>query len=142
MQLIHLYGDALASPEGMPLAHCVSRNGAVSAGFALQVHRRYAIRRELQATPNRSCPGLVVQYRGERLILNLITKEHHTDKPTIQSFASALEILKNFLLYNNIREFCTVELGTGLDRLKYCEVLQALCGVFHNTNIKIYMYHF
>ena len=140
MQLIHIRGDALTSPEDAPLVHCISHDGALSAGFALHVHARYKIRHEIQAT-HRSCPGLVPIRRGKRLILNLITKRRYFDKPTLSSLRSALILLRNFLDANGILCISTVGLGSGLDRLNYHDVLHVLSDVFSKTNVIIHMYH-
>lgn len=140
MQLIHVNGCALASPENMPLAHCISLNARMGAGFALQVEQRYHIRNQILEFPRRY-PGLAIAKRGERIILNLITKLHHSDKPALDTFRECLEQARDFLHYNGFKSLATVELGCGLDRIKYQDMIILLCEVFYQTDIKIFMHH-
>jgi len=140
MQLIHVQGDVLSTPEDMLVVHCISLNARMGAGVAKQIEESYFVRNEIQMT-QRYCPGLVVVHRGARRIANLITKLHHADKPTLESLQASLILLRSYLVQNGIESFATVEIGCGLDRLPYHSVLTLLCDVFFNTNIQIFMHH-
>lgn len=140
MLIKHHFGCVMQSPEAMPITHCVSFCGRLGAGAARSIQDRYQIRDQFRSTP-RSCVGLVPIQRGDRLIINLITKLHYRDKPTPKQMFQSLVLLRNFLLSNKISEIACTILGCGKDNFSYQLLLQYFNVIFSQDPITFHFHH-
>lgn len=140
MQLIHIHGDILRCPPSMSIAHCVSRDGKMGAGLARTLQNRFNLRGDfLQA--RREVGGAVALRRGQRFIVNLITKDRFFHLPTAEHFEQSIHNLRKFIICNNLKHIAVPELGAGLDKMELNLVIKILKTVFKNDQIAIFMHH-
>lgn len=140
MQIIHHYGCVMSSHDQLPILQCVSFCGKMGCGAARAIDTVYHIRDQFKLTP-RLCPGIVPIQRGRRLIVNIITKQDFFVKPTPEQVFSALQILRQFLMYHNIREVATTVLSCGKDKLPYPLLIKFLTEIFNEDPLVFHMYH-
>jgi hypothetical protein len=112
----------------------------MGAGAALTLHNLYNLRHEFRNI-NRSCPGVVAQWRG-RLILNVITKFKFFEKPTNHQMYCALQELRNYVLTHKITVIASTPLGTGKDRFPYELLLRFMYEIFQDVDVDFHFYHF
>ena len=99
--------------SSMAIVHTVSKDRAMSKGFALMLCKKFSELREhckwqveVNDRDGNTINQNVLQYNAPSLghqIFSLITKEKYNSKPTIESIATALFELCNILLMQNIR---------------------------------------
>jgi hypothetical protein len=79
--------------------------------------------------------------RNQTTIYNLVTKELHYEKPTMDSLREALERMRDDMVLNGIDLVTMPRLGCGLDGLEWEAVKQLLHEVFSNSpNVVILVY--
>lgn len=140
MKLVHINGDILNSPAWMPIAHCVSLDGKMGAGLARTLQFKFNLRNDFLKADK--CVGSVVALRrGDRFIVNMITKERYFHLPTATDFETSLQNVRKFMIFNNIRELAVPELGAGLDKLNLNLVISLIQKVFKYDPVIIYMHH-
>ena len=140
MQLFHHHGCVSSAPEHVPIILAVSLCGKMGAGAAKTLTDLYNLRSEFRATP-RECPGVVPICRGQRLIVNVITKFRYFNKPTSPQIFQALSKLYDFLAFQGIPEIAITVFGCGRDHFPYELLLQYLWEIFGSSPVKIHMYH-
>lgn len=140
MQIRHHNACVMQSPESLPIVQCVSFCGHMNAGSARSIQERYRIRNQFQSTP-RSCVGLVPIQRGDRLLINLITKAHYRQKPTPAQMFNSLVLLRNFLIANKINEVACTVLGCGRDKFSYPLLMEYLSTIFGQDPITFNIHH-
>ncbi|KAK3913060.1 ADP-ribose glycohydrolase OARD1 [Frankliniella fusca] len=140
MKLVHVTGDILGCPPHVTIAHCVSADGRMGAGLAKTLQGYFNLRAQFLSTP-RGVGYAVALRRGPRFIVNLVTKEHYYDLPTLADFEESIVNLRRFLRFNNIRELAIPELGSGLDRLNPNDVLNIINDLLKFEPVTVYMYH-
>jgi hypothetical protein len=114
------------------IAHCVSRDLAMSRGFALEVKKDYGIYDMYQLTEN-----IKWQIRDGKKVFHLITKEKFHDKPNLQDLKKVLTELVENAVDDNIH---IPLLGTGLDKLPRLQVIQMLTEV-NSKNKKLILHY-
>ncbi len=140
MQLVHVMGDILDCPPSMSIAHCVSLDGKMGAGLARTLQARFHLRQDFLQAP-REVGGAVALRRGNRFIVNLITKERFFHLPSGKDFEQSIQNLRKFLIFNNIREIAVPELGAGLDKLDLDRVIATIKRVLKYDPVVVYMHH-
>ncbi|KAK3918278.1 Gag-Pol polyprotein [Frankliniella fusca] len=140
--ILHTYGSILESPEDLPIVHAVSHDGKFGKGLARQLEQEFQLRDDFLKEKDRGFPGYVALQRGNRIIVNLITKSRYFHKPTSTDIEQAFLLLRDWLEANHISEWCLPELGCGLDQLESSLLLQMLVKVFGHTDMTLVMYHY
>ncbi|KAK3918320.1 Retrovirus-related Pol polyprotein from transposon 412 [Frankliniella fusca] len=140
--ILHTYGSILESPEDLPIVHAVSHDGKFGKGLARQLEQEFQLREDFLKEKDRGFPGYVALQRGNRIIVNLITKSRYFHKPTSTDVEQAFLLLRDWLEANHISEWCLPELGCGLDQLESSLLLQMLVKVFGHTDMTLVMYHY
>ncbi|KAK3920889.1 Retrovirus-related Pol polyprotein from transposon 412 [Frankliniella fusca] len=140
--ILHTYGSILESPEDLPIVHAVSHDGKFGKGLARQLEQEFQLREDFLKEKERGFPGYVALQRGNRIIVNLITKSRYFHKPTSTDIEQAFLLLRDWLEANHISEWCLPELGCGLDQLESSLLLQMLVKVFGHTDMTLVMYHY
>ena len=121
---------------------CISLDCETGAGIALEFERQFpGLREELKRIVRKECldvPSIIAtKYRGEIVIICLITKERFWHKPTYENFYATIDMLLECCLANNIKDLAIPKLGCGLDRLSWIKVKDYIEKTFRNTDINI-----
>lgn len=140
MHIDHRTGSILDSPITFPIAHAISQCATMRRGLARKIDDKYKIRSEIRSLP-RSCPDVIPIVRANRLILNAITKQYVTDKPLPHDVYTALTLIRQFLLRNNLHLCAFPRFSAGLDLLPFHFVYYYIQQVFRDYPITIIIYH-
>ena len=70
-------------------------------------------------------------------VFNLVTKPKCYHKPTYESLKEALEAMKEYMLYFDIKKIAMPHIASGLDRLQWGQVLEIIKEVFEDTDVDI-----
>lgn len=130
------------APEKYYLAHCISADFALGKGIAAEFSKRFNTRQRLRQEHPNYCDWFIRQRMlGDCLVvdrtINLVTKIHCYDKPTLISLSSALMRCKSLCLEFGIQYIAMPKIGCGLDRLKWDDVKPLISQIFADTDIKI-----
>ena len=120
------------------LVHCIAEDARMGAGIATLFVKRYPLMRSwLQIQKPRTGQVLPFAEDGNPIVLNMITKQKSSDKPTRQDFNKTVDVLKAFVLNHNIKHIAIPLIGAGLDRLDWAESETYIREVFSDTDISI-----
>lgn len=137
-------GDLFKSDNMYTLVHCISRDCAMGAGIAVTFNNKFPeMKKQLKNTirENDLQGYFAILYRGERNVINLITKEKYWHKPTYSSLKMSLLNAKQIILRNNIKHIAMPVIGCGLDRLQWSKVSAMIKEIFADTDVEIVVYH-
>lgn len=137
-------GDLFKSDNMYTLVHCISHDCAMGAGIAVTFNNKFPeMKKQLKNTirENDLQGYFAILYRGERNVINLITKEKYWHKPTYSSLKTSLLNAKQIILRNNIKHIAMPVIGCGLDRLQWSKVSAMIKEVFADTDVEIVVYH-
>ena len=137
-------GDLFKSDNTYTLVHCISRDCAMGAGIAVTFNNKFPeMKKQLKNTirENDLQGYFAILYRGERNVINLITKEKYWHKPTYSSLKTSLLNAKQIILRNNIKHIAMPVIGCGLDRLQWSKVSAMIKEIFADTDVEIVVYH-
>ena len=136
--------------SSMAIVHTISKDCAMSKGFALMLCRKFHDLREhckwqveMNDREGNTINQNVLHYIAPSLghqIFSLITKEKINSKPTIEIIRTALFELRNKLLMQNIRCIAMPKIACGLDKEDWSEISALLYNVFNSSGIKKYVY--
>ncbi len=135
-------GDLFSAPDRYALAHCVSADKALGAGIALEFRNRYPnMLKKFEGTKFEvgKCYGYT-EPEPRRSIINIVTKEKYSDKPTYDDFAKAIQSLKEVVVAHRIKFLAVPLLGCGLDQLDWERVSYILTGTFYDVDVAIVVY--
>lgn len=104
-KLIHIDGSIFDSPHDLPMVHAVSQDGKFGAGLARDIEIRFGIKDEFRLKV-KQCPDVVPVRRGQRIILNVVTKNRYFQKPNPKSVREALLMHRQWMERNYIKECC------------------------------------
>lgn len=107
------------------LAHCVSKDFAMSAGIAVTFSNLFGGKDELK-NQNVNVGEIAWLYRGNRYIYYLVTKEYYWHKPTYDSIRSSIRNLFILCEEHNVKSLSIPKLGCGLDKLQWNKVKQII----------------
>ena len=133
--------------SSMAIIHTVSKDCAMSKGFALMLCKKSPDLREhckwqIEVnnrdgnTKNQNVLQNIAPSLGHQ-IFSLITKEKYNSKPTIESITTALFELRNILLMQNIRCIAMPKIAFGLDKMDWSEISALLYNVFNSSGFNI-----
>nr|QQM16332.1 putative replicase [Tohsystermes virus] len=131
-------GSCYQTDVSLPIMHCVSRDGKLSAGFALLVRKDH----EFIGNFDFKFDELVNVSFGDsgRKYYHLVTKSRYFEKPSYKSVRKALDKLLVRLLIDNVKKIVLPRIGCGLDGLSWVLVKKMLKEVFFSTGISLYVY--
>ena len=144
MTFKEINGDLFKSDNIYTLVHCISRDCAMGAGIAVTFNNKFPeMKKQLKNTirENDLQGYFAILYRGERNVINLITKEKYWHKPTYSSLKTSLLNAKQIILRNNIKHIAMPVIGCGLDRLQWSKVSAMIKEIFADTDVEIVVYH-
>lgn len=125
------------------LAHCISADFGMGKGIVVEFNKRFNMKNILT---QKYFPYSLIKYQlnhgyciREGKVLNLITKEKYSDKPTLNSLKMALEDMKEICIREKILKIAMPKIGCGLDKLNWIDVKQLLFETFQDTEIKIFV---
>jgi O-acetyl-ADP-ribose deacetylase (regulator of RNase III) len=127
--------DLFSVDESFYLAHCISCDGALGKGIALEFKKRFGLRETINAgrRGNLYVGTAVLEDR----VFNLVTKREYWSKPTYQSLESSLREMKRIAEENGINKIACPLIGCGLDRLSWGKVREIIANTFSDTDIEI-----
>ncbi len=147
----YVRGD-LFTTDCKVLMQCISADFGMGAGIAVEFTRRYKVMQFLKQgawlnsnnlikTVWPSCFPVIDEETGT-MILNLVTKEKYSDKPTINSLENALIHASYYIGQRGIYEIALPKIGSGLDRLPWKEVEDCLLYCLPKApNVELTVYH-
>jgi O-acetyl-ADP-ribose deacetylase (regulator of RNase III) len=112
-------GNLFAAKAGWAFAHCVSQDGAMGAGIALQFRHRYPRMPHYVKKNATHFPSVVRYVENGRVIYNLVTKARYYNKPSRHNFAIAVELLFAELAKHGETKIAMPLIGAGLDQLPW-----------------------
>lgn len=126
-------------PKDYALAHCISYDCVMGAGIASSFKRCYpGIKEYCLSRPRYVGKAILFKPNNDKhLVFNLVTKIRYYHKPTLFSLKQALLDMKNRCIKEGITKIAMPRIGSGLDKLKWHEVRQAILSVFDDTDIDI-----
>ena len=96
-------GDLFTKPNpSVSLAHCVSRDLAMSKGIAKIFREKFGRIQELQDA-KADIGEIAVLKVGPRFIYNLVTKAKYHGKPTYESLRKTLVAMKNHAIKHQVK---------------------------------------
>ena len=101
----------------------------MGAGIAVDMKKHYKLG-SLIADGFPDC----IYYHG---VLNLITKKKYFGKPTYETLAEALKIMKEICIQEGITELVMPKIGCGLDRLQWPKVREIISEIFGDISVNI-----
>ncbi len=121
------------------LCHCISSDFALGAGIA-KAFAAMGVKRRLCAEFPKLWQGrgycLFVEVNGV-LVANLVTKQRHFHKPTLETLRQSLEDLREQAAERNLKKLAMPKIGCGLDKLKWEDVSAVIKEIFGETDIEI-----
>lgn len=132
MTLLHKKMDLFLCTD-YPLAHCISADYALGAGIARDFERRFHLRKVLEVVGSHTYPDCIKTGN----VFNLVTKERYWHKPTEQTLAAALHLMKAQMSKSGVIKIAMPEIGCGLDRLSWPRVRQILSSIFEDTEVEL-----
>ena len=135
-------GNLLANTN-LNFAHCVSSNLSMSAGIATQFIKLFPELKDVRAMHSNLQPGSLIAHFSKQhnnWIYNLVTKANHRDKPTYANLRKSLCRMKSHMLEKGVREINLPQIGRGLDKLEWKNVLLLLIHVFSGSGIQVNIY--
>lgn len=138
MVLTKINGDLFRQDSKYALAHCIASDAKMGAGIATQFVARYPQMRTAISTDRPSVGGIFCYTEiGKPDVLNLITKQKSSGKPTRSDFNRTIENLKEFAITRGITHIAIPLLGADLDKLDWAESEEHIRSVFEDTGIEI-----
>lgn len=152
MNLIKYIKGDLFTTDCKVLMQCISADFGMGRGIAVDFVRNYKVMQfikqgawlnnnNLIKTIWPSC-FIVKDIETDTLIINLITKEKYSDKPTQKSMYEALFTASNYIVQQDIKEISLPRIGSGLDKLNWEDTESNLYHVFkQNDDLQLNVYY-
>ena len=137
-------GDLFKSDNKYTLVHCISYDCGMGAGIAKTFDSKMPkMKNQLKRTirENNLQGYFAILYKGERNVINLITKERYWHKPTYSSLKASLLSAKKIAIRYDIKYLAMPVIGCGLDRLQWSKVSAMIKEIFADTDVEIVVYH-
>jgi hypothetical protein len=131
--------DLFSAPSDFALAHCVSRDFAMSKGIARLFRDRFGRVNELKAQ-NPLLGGISYLNIDGRFVFYLVTKEKYFQKPTYERLIMSLMAMKEMCIQNGVGKVAIPRIGCGLDKLAWTKVRKIIETVFRETGIIVCVY--
>jgi O-acetyl-ADP-ribose deacetylase (regulator of RNase III) len=139
------YRDLFSAPDEYYFAQCISADFKMGAGIALQFTAKFDIKNKLISKypdyfddfarfDENGKNGDCIKYGG---VLNLVTKVHYWEKPTLESMSGALMNMKRLTKLYHIHNIAMPQIGCGLDRLHWADVSKIIQDTFQDTDVNI-----
>ena len=77
---------------------------------------------------------------SRRYIFNLVTKEKYSDKPDLQTLATALQNMQAHATMHGVSTIAIPKIGCGLDQMNWQDVVKLLRDIFAYSDIQIVVY--
>lgn len=134
--------DLFTVPEHYYLAHCISADFAMGKGIAVEFNKQFNTKQHLIRKYKSHLKDWVQNNWTYNCILedrvfNLITKQLYWHKPTYQTLAGALTLMKDICIEQDIHHIAMPVIGCGLDRLQWSSVSEIIKEIFRDTDIEI-----
>ena len=137
-------GDLFKSDDKYTLVHCISYDCGMGAGIAKTFDSKMPqMKKLLKRTirENNMQGYFAILYKGDRNVINLITKERYWHKPTYSSLKASLLSAKKIAIRYDIKYLAMPVIGCGLDRLQWSKVSAMIKEIFADTDVEIVVYH-
>lgn len=142
----HIKGDLIASMrEHDIIVHCISADAAMSAGFAKQLEEKLCFRDELPVDLEVGRAYIVPL--GDYTVVNLVTKRRKFDKPMLSALQESMHSMVQQMhkpyetADEGLETFRMPAIASGLDRLPWSEVENALEAALEGSRFEALVYH-
>ena len=134
------FGNVFDSPRSYSLAHCISSDGHMGKGIAVQFVSNFPTICALRGT-RLSVGAAVPVFDQGRFIYNLVTKRRYWMKPSLSSLFSSLSSMFLHAEQNGVADISLPKIGSGCDKLIFeLDVLPQLKQLFSTSNINIHIF--
>ena len=140
MPIVEINGDLFTeSNPYSSLADCVAKDLRMGKGIAVIFKKKFGT---LGLKEQCARVGSVaVLERDSRFIYYLITKSWSNEKPTLSDLTLSLYCMRDHAIQNDVKMISMPRIGSGLDRLDWGDVKNAITQVFLKTDIQIQIYY-
>ena len=138
MKLIEINGNLFN--DNNSLAHCVSKDLAMSKGIATTFKEKFGNVDKL-LSQNKNVGECAYLEMDDRMIFYLVTKERYYHKPTYDDLFKSLNQMKQLCIDNDIKKLSMPKIGCGLDGLQWNEVKEIIQDVLKEIDITINIYY-
>jgi O-acetyl-ADP-ribose deacetylase (regulator of RNase III) len=135
MKYNEIYKDLFTVDKEYFLAHCISVDAEMGKGIAVEFKRRFQLGHLKDRT--KQSPFKVGSCVKSGRVLNLVTKQVYSGKPSYKSFTMSLHNMKAIAIKHNIKKIAMPKIGAGLDRLDWPKNRSIIKDVFADTDIEI-----
>lgn len=126
--------DLFDVSEDYVMAHCISAGYVLGKGIAAQFEEKYNMSEKLRKEYPVRAVGMALKIDN---VYNLVTKEHHYNKPKLIDLQMALNDMKWQMLHDNEKHLAMPRIGCGLDKLNWEDVKPMIERTFKDTDIDI-----
>lgn len=128
-------------PNEWVFAHCISSDFKLGAGVAKEFAKRGVKKELMQNYSSCNCWNKVgysiTTVANGYTVGNLVTKGRYFEKPTLETLTQALLSFKDYVMEHSYKKIAMPQIGCGLDRLKYDDVLPIIENIFGDLDIEI-----
>ena len=135
--LVHVRGNFLTAKGS--LAHCISKDCAMSLGVARQVREAFGRIQEIK-NQNRSVGEVAILDIEQGHLYNMITKDKYYNKPTLGTLGECLNQVKIHMLAKGVERVSMPRIACGLDRLCWEDVEKLIEEIFFKSGITVVIY--
>lgn len=140
--LIEIQGDLFTSSDPTSsLAHCVAKDFGMGKGIAVYFKKKYGGLSELKAQNPDVGSMAVLETPNNKFVYYLVTKLRSSGYPTIDNLIKSLTEMRNHAVKHGVKMISMPRIGSGLDKLDWNLVKNAINCVFKGTEIKIRIYY-
>ena len=133
-------GNVFDSPCSYSLCHCISSDGHMRKGIAVQFVSNFPPICALRGSRLSVGTAVPVFCQG-RFIYNLVTKRRFWMKPSLSSLFSSLRSMLHHAERNGVTDISLPKIGSGCDKLVFeSDVLPQLKLLFSNSHINIHIF--
>lgn len=128
-----IFGDLFDYVKDRTPLHCIASDHAMGAGIAVPMAEQFNLRKpmnELGKLPWPSC----IFVNG---VLNMVTKEKSSGKPTYKDFEAALNEVPERCRYYGIKKIVMPKIGCGIDGLDWEKVRAMSEKVLENLDVLV-----
>ena len=124
------------------IGHCISADAQMSKGFAQFLSERVPRLRRTCRRANLLNDQVFPfwDYSSRRYSYNLVSYKKYSDKPDLQTLATALRGMQAQATMNGASAFSVPKIGSGLDQMDWQDVVKLLRNIFLYSDIQIVVY--
>lgn len=126
-------GDLFSNTQDRTPVHCIASDHRMGAGIAVPMAEKYGLRQPMDKIGRLPWPSCLY-ING---VMNMVTKDKSSDKPTYEDFTKALSELHRTCRENNITRLVMPRIGCGLDGLDWNVVIRLIVAELQDIDVLV-----